>query len=136
MEAQHMYVRVLMHRISTTICRKYQQHRQRQTSALLHHLRSNHNCFWPTPDPFGDPTNPTCRLGQPCSLDTVRQLGGSIYKGTQAILSDVGIVYAEMKRVLIFTDIPMHTVEYLHNIVIPWRQLDTQALRHQTPRPP
>ena len=61
-------------------------------------------------------------------------VGGSIYKGTQAILSDVGIIPAELKKVL--KDIQLHSVEYLHTIVIQRRHLDSQALRHQTPRPP
>ena len=38
-------VRVLVRRFSTTICRKCRQYRQRQTPALLRHLRSNHKCL-------------------------------------------------------------------------------------------
>ena len=39
-------VRVLARQFSTTIRRKCRQYRQRQTPALLRHLRSNHKCFW------------------------------------------------------------------------------------------
>ena len=44
MISQH--VRVLARRFSFTIRRKCRQYRQRQTPALLRHLRSNHKCFW------------------------------------------------------------------------------------------
>lgn len=40
------HVRVLARRFSFTIRRKCRQYRQRQTPALLCHLRSNHKCFW------------------------------------------------------------------------------------------
>ena len=40
------HVRVLARRFSFTIRRKCRQYRQRQTPALLRHLRSNHKCFW------------------------------------------------------------------------------------------
>ena len=61
-------------------------------------------------------------------------VGGSISKGTQAILPDVGIVPAEINQVL--KDIHLHSVIYLNNKVIQRRQLDSQALRHQTPIAP
>ena len=39
-------VKVLAHRFSAVIRRKCRQYRQRQTPALLRHLRSNHKIFW------------------------------------------------------------------------------------------
>ena len=39
-------VRILARPFFTTIRRKCRQYRQRQTLALLRHLRSNHKCFW------------------------------------------------------------------------------------------
>ena len=61
-------------------------------------------------------------------------VGGTIYKRTQDYLEDVGIGPVEMKKLL--KDIHLHSVEYLHNIVVQRRQLDSEALRHQTHRPP
>ena len=59
---------------------------------------------------------------------------GTMHSATRDALHDTGIKPVEMKNLL--KDIHLHSVEYLHNIVIQRRQLDTQALRHQTPRPP
>ena len=42
-DPQHVWV--LARRLSFTIRRKCRQYRQRQTPALLRHLRSNHKCF-------------------------------------------------------------------------------------------
>ena len=61
-------------------------------------------------------------------------VGGIIYKRTQDYLEDVGIGPVEMKKLL--KDIHLHSVEYLHNIVVQRRKLDSEALRHQTHRPP
>ena len=61
-------------------------------------------------------------------------VGGTIFKTTQDALRDVGVMPTEMKKLL--ASINTHSVECLHNIVIQRRQLDSQALRHQTPRPP
>ncbi len=47
---------------------------------------------------------------------------------------DVGITPTEMKRLL--KELHLHSIECLHNVVIQRRMLDSQALRHQTPRPP
>ena len=43
-------------------------------------------------------------------------VGGTIYKRTQDHLEDVGIGPVEMKKLL--KDIHLHSVEYLHNIVV------------------
>lgn len=40
----------------------------------------------------------------------------------------------EIKQLL--KDIHLHSVARLHNIVIQQQHLDSEALRHQTPRPP
>ncbi len=61
-------------------------------------------------------------------------VGGTLYKPTKDALRDVGITPAEMKTLL--KDLHLHSIECLHNIVIQRRMLDSQALRHQTPRPP
>ena len=61
-------------------------------------------------------------------------VGGSIYKRTQDYLKDVGIALVEKKKLL--KDIHLHSVEYLHNIVVQRRKLDSEDLRHQTHRPP
>ena len=53
-----------------------------------------------------------------------------MYSATQDALYDTGIEPLEMKKLL--KEIHLHSVEYLHNIVVQRRQLDTQALRHQT----
>ena len=61
-------------------------------------------------------------------------VGGTIYKRTQDCLEDVGIGPVEMKKLL--KDIHLHSVECLHNIVVQRRKLGSEALRHQTHRPP
>ena len=61
-------------------------------------------------------------------------VGGTIYRSTQDALRDVGVMPADMKRLL--TSINSHSIECLHNIVVQRRQLDSKALRHETPRPP
>ena len=61
-------------------------------------------------------------------------VGGTISKRTQDHVEDVGIGPVEMKKLL--KDIHLHSVEYLHSIVVQRRQLDSEALRHQTRRPP
>ena len=54
--------------------------------------------------------------------------GETIYKRTQNFLQGVGIDPVEMKRLL--KDIHLHSVEYLHNIVVQRRQLDSEAPLH------
>ena len=61
-------------------------------------------------------------------------VGGTLYKPTKDALHDVGITPTEMKRLL--KELHLHSIECLHNVVIQRRMLDSQALRHQTPRPP
>ena len=61
-------------------------------------------------------------------------VGGMIYKRTQDYLEEVGIGNVEMKRLL--KDIHLHSVEYLYNIVVQRRKLNSEALRHQTHQPP
>ena len=61
-------------------------------------------------------------------------VGGTIYKRTQDYLEDTGVGPVEMKKLL--KDIHLQSVEYLHNIVVQRRQLDSEALRHQTHRSP
>ena len=61
-------------------------------------------------------------------------VGGTIYKRTQDSLEITGVGTMEMKTLL--KDIHLHSVACLHNIVIQRRCLDSEALRHQTPRPP
>ena len=61
-------------------------------------------------------------------------VGGTIYKRTLDSLEIAGVGTMEMKTLL--KDIHLHSVACLHNIVIQRRCLDSEALRHQTPRPP
>ena len=61
-------------------------------------------------------------------------VGGTICKRTQDYLKEVGIGTVETKKLL--KDIHLHSVECLHNSVVQRRMLDSEALRHQTPRPP
>ena len=61
-------------------------------------------------------------------------VGGTIYKRIQDYLEDTGVGPVEMKKLL--KDIHLHSVEYLHNVVVERRQLDSEALRHQTHRRP
>ncbi len=61
-------------------------------------------------------------------------VGGTLYKPTKDALHDIRITPTEMKRLL--QEFHLHTIECLHNVVVQRRMLDSQALRHQTPRPP
>ena len=65
-------------------------------------------------------------------------VGGTILRENPKLFSYrtrlFGIGNVEMKRLL--KDIHLHSVEYLHNIVVQRRKLDSEALRHQTHRPP
>ena len=55
-------------------------------------------------------------------------------KRTQDYLKDFEISPAEMRKLL--WDIYLHSLEHLQNVVVQRRQLDAEALRLQTSRPP
>ena len=61
-------------------------------------------------------------------------VGGTIYTRTQDALQGVGVSPTDMIKLL--KAIHLHSVACLHNIVVQRRQLDSEILKHQTPRPP
>ena len=61
-------------------------------------------------------------------------VGGTIYKRTEDSLDIARVGPLGMKKLL--KDIHLHFVTYLHNIVIQRCHLDSEALRHPTPKPP
>ena len=61
-------------------------------------------------------------------------VGGTVFEQTKTFMHDNGISPNDTTHLL--NQIHLHSVQCLHNIVVQRRQLDTQILRHQTPRPP